>query len=44
MTDDSVYLGWDVGGTKSAAVLGNADGDVLDRSEWPSDADRGPEN
>ncbi len=43
MTDDSVYLGWDVGGTKSAAVLGNADGDVLDRSEWPSDADRGPE-
>lgn len=36
-------LGWDVGGTKSAAVVGTAGGDVLDRVQWPSHATRGPE-
>ena len=37
------YLGWDVGGTKSAAVVGNADGDILNRLEWPSHTHRGPQ-
>ncbi|HOF17532.1 MAG TPA: ROK family protein [Phycisphaerae bacterium] len=36
-------LGWDVGGTKSAAVVATARGEVLDRAEWPSQAGRGPE-
>jgi hypothetical protein len=32
----------DVGGTKCAALLGNATGEVLDRREWPSRVERGP--
>jgi glucokinase len=37
-----LFLGLDVGGTKCAAVLGSAGGEILDRIEWPSDAHRGP--
>ncbi len=37
------YLGWDVGGTKSAAIVGNADGEVIARSQWLSEAGRGPD-
>ena len=38
----TIYLGWDVGGTKSAAVVGSAEGTILDRQEWPSNAPAGP--
>lgn len=37
------YLGIDIGGTKSACVVGTASGEVLARAEWPSRADRGPD-
>ncbi len=40
---DNLVLGWDVGGTKSAAVVGSPDGRVLDRRQWPSRTDRGPD-
>jgi len=36
-------LGIDIGGTKCAVILGTADGEVLDRREWPSRAWRGPQ-
>ena len=39
----AIYLGWDVGGTKSAAVVGGDEGTILDRQEWPSNAPAGPE-
>ena len=42
-TKPAIYLGLDVGGTKSAAVIGTASGQVLDRVEWPSHAQRGPD-
>jgi glucokinase len=35
-------LGWDVGGTKCAAVVGTGDGDIVDRVEWLSASTRGP--
>lgn len=38
-----LLLGIDVGGSKSAVIAGNSDGEVLDRREWPSQAERGPE-
>jgi glucokinase len=38
---NELYLGLDVGGTKCAAVVGNADGEIIDRVEWPSLAGRG---
>jgi predicted NBD/HSP70 family sugar kinase len=37
-----IYLGWDVGGTKSAAVVGTDAGEILDRQEWLSHAGAGP--
>jgi glucokinase len=41
--DSGLVLGWDVGGTKSAALIATAGGQVLSRREWPSLAQRGPE-
>ena len=41
MTPDEPILGWDVGGTTSAAVVGSADGRILDRRQWVSRAERG---
>jgi glucokinase len=38
-----LFMGLDVGGTKCAALLGNARGEVLNRSEWASHVERGPE-
>ncbi|BAM05007.1 ROK family protein [Phycisphaera mikurensis] len=37
-------LGLDVGGTKCAAVVGTAEGEVIERVQWPSAADRGPDS
>lgn len=36
-----MILGIDVGGTKTAVCLGTAQGDVLQRQEFPSRAERG---
>lgn len=36
-------LGYDVGGTKSAAVIATFDGRVVDRVEWASDVAQGPD-
>jgi glucokinase len=38
-----VILGIDIGGTKSAAVLGRADGTIVARSEEPTQAQAGPQ-
>ena len=40
---EHLVLGWDVGGTKSAAVVGTTGGQVVRRREWPSRAELGPE-
>jgi len=42
-SETDVYLGWDIGGTKSSAVVGTANGRVLRRASWPSQTERGPE-
>jgi hypothetical protein len=34
-------LGLDIGGTKSAAIIGDAGGNILKRSAFPSKAERG---
>lgn len=39
----NTFLGIDIGGTKSAVLLGDASGQVLARREWASKASRGPE-
>jgi glucokinase len=36
MAHDALYMGIDIGGTKSAAILGDAQGNVLDRVEIPT--------
>lgn len=41
MSHTKTYLGLDIGGTKSAVIIGNADGNLLDRHEFPSQADAG---
>ncbi|MFB3890713.1 MAG: ROK family protein [Phycisphaerae bacterium] len=35
---DRLILGWDVGGTKSAAVVGTSAGAIVDRVEYPSNS------
>ncbi len=37
-----LLLGLDIGGTKSAAIVGSSSGEIRDRLEWPSRAERGP--
>ena len=37
-----LYLGLDIGGTKCAAVVGSADGQILDRVQFDTVASRGP--
>ncbi len=37
------YLGLDIGGTKTAAVVGDASPGILARREWASNAQRGPQ-
>ncbi|MCG3179093.1 MAG: Glucokinase [Phycisphaerae bacterium] len=43
MSGSDLILGWDVGGTKSAAVVASRGGRVVARQQWPSQADRGPD-
>ncbi len=38
-----MILGWDVGGTKSAAVVGTAAGEIVARTQWDSNAAAGPQ-
>jgi hypothetical protein len=33
-TSSKVILGWDIGGTKCAVVMGTSDGKILAREEW----------
>lgn len=42
-SEDELLMGLDIGGTKSALVLGRASGLVVAREEWASEAQRGPE-
>jgi len=42
-TDHNLLLGLDIGGTKCAAIVGDAKGAIHDRIEWASDAQRGPD-
>lgn len=42
MADTRPILGIDIGGTKSAAVLGGAQGDILARAEMPTQSQDGP--
>ena len=39
----NLFLGLDIGGTKSAAVLGYDDGQIIDRVQFASNAQRGPQ-
>ncbi len=36
-------LGLDIGGTKSVAVIGAVEGEIIERRAWASNAERGPE-
>ncbi|MDD5262288.1 MAG: hypothetical protein PHD76_10630 [Methylacidiphilales bacterium] len=38
-----LYLGWDIGGTKSSVGVGASEGAILGRASWPSRTDRGPD-
>lgn len=40
---EQLVLGIDVGGTKCVALLGDTTGRVLQRVQWPSEAQKGPE-
>ena len=42
-TDNSRLLGIDIGGTKTALVIGTADGRILHREQFDSGASRGPD-
>lgn len=39
----ALLLGIDIGGTKCGVILGTAQGEVRERAEWPSRAERGPD-
>ncbi len=41
MSKVKTYLGLDIGGTKSAAIIGTSTGRLLERIEWPSNAKSG---
>ncbi len=40
---NTLLIGFDIGGTKSAVVVGTDTGEIIDRQEWASDAWRGPQ-
>lgn len=37
------FLGWDIGGTKSSAVIVESSGTVVTKCTWPSRTERGPD-
>ena len=41
-TDVTLLAGLDIGGTKCAVVLGDVEGRVAERDEWPTAVERGP--
>jgi glucokinase len=41
MSKIKTYLGLDIGGTKSAAIIGNSNGELSERFEWLSNANLG---
>ena len=41
MPKTKTYLGLDIGGTKSAAIIGTSAGKISERIEWPSNAKLG---
>jgi glucokinase len=41
--NEELFLGLDIGGTKCAAIVGRADGQILARTQWPSQTSRGPQ-
>ena len=43
MSKIKTYLGLDIGGTKSAAIIGTSAGDIVERVEWASNAKQGYE-
>lgn len=43
ISSDDFILGWDIGGTKSSAVVATESGRILEKKTWPSFAQRGPE-
>lgn len=43
MQKSKTYLGLDIGGTKSAAIIGTSNGLISERVEWPSNAKLGQE-
>ena len=43
MSKIKTYLGLDIGGTKSAAIIGTSAGGIVERVEWPSNAKQGCE-
>ncbi|CAN5467882.1 ROK family protein [soil metagenome] len=42
MSNSSLLLGIDIGGTKSAVIIGTSAGEVVSRREFPSRTERGP--
>ncbi len=40
---DIKYLGWNIGGTHSSAIVGTSTGAILERRQWASAVQRGPE-
>jgi len=41
---DQRFLGWDIGGTKSSAVVVSGSGIIAAKATWPSEVERGPEH
>lgn len=44
MKKDLLLLGLDIGATKCAVIVGDKNGRILDRIQWPSSVERGPEH
>lgn len=40
---DQLFLGWDIGGTKSSAVVVSGAGTIAAKATWPSQAGQGPD-
>ncbi len=42
MPENTLILGWDVGGTTSGIAVGTAGGELIETAEWDSHVERGP--